>query len=185
MPYRTIRSRSCSGLGGSSADRSWCNLLVSVRSRSVKHEEASGCVPGTAEGMGLPSRHPHEIARAGAHGRPFEFDRDGALEDEERLRAVRVPVRGWPAAPGWRPALHEREVAIGLFCYRLECHHAAASREDKPLSRSEDRRRFPGGCLIDPAHRCRFWRIRALSLLETCIHDRGWRLGSPGCSSPA
>jgi hypothetical protein len=120
-----------------------------------------------------------KIARAGGHGRPFEFDRDGAPEDEERLRAVRVPVRGWPGAPGRKRALHEREIAIGLFCYLLECHHAAASREDKPLSRSEDRRRFPCRCLIDPAHRCRFWRIRALSLLETCIRDCGWRLGSP------
>jgi hypothetical protein len=93
MPYRTIRSRSCSGLGGSSADRSWCNLLVSVRSRSVKHEEASGCVPGTSEGVGLPFRHPPEIARAGGHGRPFEFD-------------VMVPWRTVHAGICWPKSAH-------------------------------------------------------------------------------
>ena len=61
--------------------------------------------------------------------------------------------------PPLEACAHKREIAIGLFRYRLECHYAAASREDKPLSRSEDRRLLPGTSFIDPAHRCRFGRI--------------------------
>jgi hypothetical protein len=77
----------------------------------------------------------------------------GAFEDEERLRAVRVPVRGWPA-PAWeKGALHEREIAVGLFRYRLERHHPASSREDNPLTGSVERRLLPGMSLVDPAHR--------------------------------
>jgi hypothetical protein len=88
-----------------------------------------------------------------AHGRPLEFDGDGALEDEESLRAVGVPVRGWPAPAGGKGAFHEREIAIGLFCYRFEGHHAASSREDNPFTGSEERRVFPGRSLVNPAHR--------------------------------
>jgi hypothetical protein len=154
MPYRLIRSRSCSGLGGSSADHSSCSFLkYPSMAGCVEDEEASGRVPSIAEGVGLPSGHPHEIARAGGHGRFLEFDDDGAFEDEERLRAVRVPVRGWPAPAGGKGALHEREIAICLFCYRLECHHAAPSPEDNPLTGSEERRLFPGTSFVDPAHR--------------------------------
>jgi hypothetical protein len=84
---------------------------------------------------------------------PSSSTGDGALEDEEGLRAVGVPVRGRPAPAGGKGALHEREIAIGLFCYRLEGHHAASSREDNPFTGSEEQRVLPGTSLVNPAHR--------------------------------
>jgi hypothetical protein len=125
---------------------------VGVHCGRVEHEKSSGHVPGIAEGVGLASGHPHEIAGTGGHGCPLEFDDDGALEDEECLRAVRVPVREWPSPTGGEGALHKRKIAISLLCNRLERHHGASSREEKPFTGSEDRRFFPGTSFIDPAY---------------------------------
>jgi hypothetical protein len=125
---------------------------VGVHSGRVEHEKSSGHILGIAEGMSLASGHPHEIAGTGGYGRPLEFDDDGALEDEECLRTVRVPVREWPSPTGGEGALHKRKIAISLLCNRLERHHAASSREVKPFTGSEDRRFFPGTSFIDPAH---------------------------------
>jgi len=108
-------------LSGSSADHSSCSFLKYASMAGAWNTRSrAGISPSLPKEWACPQ---HTLMKSPGPAATAAFS-SSTVTVPSRMKnaseAVRVPVRGWPAPAGAKGAIHERETALGLFCYRLE-----------------------------------------------------------------
>jgi hypothetical protein len=106
-------------------------------------EEARRLVERVREAVHDAGRHTRVAARRRVHRLAVDFEADRALEDEERLVGLLVPVRRRPGEASGRGVLVERPAALGVLGRALQ-HHRDADRRERPAFTGDVNLRFHG-----------------------------------------
>src|SRR5208282_3939289 len=111
---------------------------IGIHGRGVQHEQPGRLLALVAERVRRTPRHQQEVSRTAGQLGVVQPEGDRAVQDEEGLRAVDVPVRRRGPRARRHGALHQREIPAGLGGDGLERHHVPPRGQQVALSRWHD-----------------------------------------------